>query len=918
MAGKGRSRNKITGGIFFSVVIQGRDITVQLPPQVTPALSGLPSRTPGFTGREADLAALVGSLNPASTETRAAQITAVAGMAGVGKTELALQAAHAAIEKGWFPGGVLFVDLFGYDAERKIDPATALDGMLRAAGIPGEHIPSELQDRSRLFKSVIAAYADHGREVLVIIDNSSSAAQTRPLLPGRGKAVVTSRYTLASLDARLLRLDVLNADASADLLTRQLHLASGATDCRTIDDPLSALSIGHLCGGLPLALRIVSAILAANPSRPLSALAADLKDTRSRLDELSYGDGDDELAVRAAFELSYECLNSEQKRVFRLLTVNPGPDVSTPAVAAITELGVRAVRQTLQELARAHLIDAGSVDGRWRMHDLIRIYADQLSQTAAEQDDRAQARTRLLLGYLATARAACRQLNPAVPGPADYGPPDSEEALAWLDSEYRNIAAAVQLAADSEDETDVKVARELPLVLSVFFKWRPYSTERIMLTEHALRAARRLGGDRNLEAQALGNLGAAWCEIGRFEEALTAHETAAQIFREIGDLNGLGIELLGLGETLSRTRKLENAIALFREARQIFIDTGNRLREGAALNALSLALTVAGRSDEAIACAQESRDICIEVGHKTGLGEALTNLGNAFVAGGRMNEAVAAFSEAAAVHRGHGYKYGLGEALNNLSLALSEIGHDEQAIAACRENRKLYIDLGDQHGEARVLILLGGCLCEAGQAEEAATAYEEARKICSDIGDQIGEGQALCGLGTALCSLGQLSQAATVLSHAAEIGRESGDREGEAITLANLAEVLANAGMPEQAAATLLHAAQIFHDTGNQHHEASVLTNLGPVLLQAKRYEDAATACREAASIFENINDRRGKASALHNLGTALMLLEQFQEAIGAFAQAATIYHQLGNEHLETLALVHLERARDAGRTTIG
>jgi tetratricopeptide (TPR) repeat protein len=836
-------------------------------------------------------------------------------MAGAGKTELALQAAHAAIEKGWFPGGVLFIDLFGYDAKRKVDPSAALDGMLRAAGIPGEHIPGELQDRSRLFSSVMTAYADSGREVLVIIDNGSSSAQARPLLPGRGKAVITSRYTLASLDAaRLLTLDVLDAEASADLLTRQLHVACGAADSRTIDDPLSALSIGRLCGGLPLALRIVSAILAANPSRLLSAFAADLKDTRSRLDELCYGDGDDQLAVRAAFELSYECLNPRLKQVFRLLTVNPGPDVSTPAVAVITALSERTVRKTLDELARAHLIDPGSIDGRWRMHDLIRIYADQLGQAAAEQDGRAQAFTRLLGGYLATASAACHQLNPAVPGPADYGPPDSEEALAWLDGEYRNMAAAVPLAADSDDEVNVKVARELPLVLSTFFTWRPYSTERIILTEHALRAARRLGGDRNLEAQALGNLATALREAGRTGEARAAHETAAQIFREIGDLNGLGIELLGLGNIQLEAGRPENAIALFREARQIFIDTGNRLREGGALNALAGALTAARRPDEAITSAQESRDICIEAGDKAGQGQALSNLGNAFVASGKMNEAVAAFSDAAAVHRGHGYQYGLSEALNNLALALQQSGHDEQAIMACRENRQLYINLEDQHGEARALILLGGCQHRAGLAEEAFAAYEEARQICCDIGDKTGEAQALCGLGTVLCDLGQLSQAARALSAAAEIDRESGNHQGEAVTLTNLAEVLAHARLPEQAAETLLHAAQIFHDIGNQHHKASTLTNLGPVLLQAGRHEEAASTCGEAAKIFEKIGDQQGRATALHNLGAAFMRLEQFQEATSAFAQAARIYHQLGNEPLETLALTHLERAQEAER----
>jgi hypothetical protein len=186
----GDIRNEIAGGFFVSMVIQGRDVTVQLPPEVKPALAGLRAGSSSFTGRKTDLRDVLDTLAPTSDGVpeqgiggRRVRVAAVAGMAGVGKTELAVQAAQAARRKGWFPGGALFVDLFGYDPARRLEPAQALDGLLRALGIPGEHIPVLEQDRARLYASVLAAYAEEGRPILVVIDNSSTTGQVRPLLP---------------------------------------------------------------------------------------------------------------------------------------------------------------------------------------------------------------------------------------------------------------------------------------------------------------------------------------------------------------------------------------------------------------------------------------------------------------------------------------------------------------------------------------------------------------------------------------------------------------------------------------------------------------------------------------------------------------------------------------------------------------
>jgi len=388
VARKSDIRNTISGGIFFSAVIQSRDITVQLPPEISPALSGLPSGTQAFTGRDTDLCVLLDILAPfaaggdgdfeAPGASPPSMVVAVGGLAGIGKTELAIQAARATLDRGWFPGGVLFVDLFGYDPVRSLDPGQALEGFLRALAIPDEHIPPQTQDRARLYASVLAAYAREGRRILVVIDNAATQEQAKPLLPAgpAGVTIVTSRDILGMLGAQLLDLDILPPENAVHMLDRALRVAR-PSDTRVTDYPGVAARIAQLCGGLPLALQIIAALLSENPHRPLAEMATDLDDERTRLDELSYAD----TAVRAAFELSYQRLDRDHARLFRLLTINPGPEISTQATAALADVDLRAARRGLEALARAHLIDRGSNYGRWRMHDLLRLYARQLSET---------------------------------------------------------------------------------------------------------------------------------------------------------------------------------------------------------------------------------------------------------------------------------------------------------------------------------------------------------------------------------------------------------------------------------------------------------------------------------------------------------------------------------------------------------
>lgn len=464
------SGNTISGGIFFSTVIQGRDITVVLPPQVTPAMVGLRAASAVFTGRSQDLDTLLQVLAPRHTQEGSVGqdiaagavagpvvVTAVGGMGGIGKTELAVQAAHAALDSGWFAGGVLFVDMFGYDPSRRLTAAQAAAGFVRALGIPGERIPADVQDLERLLRSVLDAYVAQGRPVLMVVDNVSDRTQAAPLLPTHPacRAIVTSRHTLGLLGARLIDLDVLDTGDAVDLLDRAIQVARPG-DRRIADHPGDAQQVAGACGGLPLALQIAAALLADNPGKPLAAMASDLNDHAARLAELTYS-GD---TLTAVFDLSYQQLPAGQARLFRLLSVNPGPDIATATAAALAGLPEAEARRGLEALARAHLVESGSTYGRWRMHDLIRLHSAHHGDTQASTDQRPQAFAPLLEHYLATTRAANAHLDPHVDAPARLGFPTREQALGWLDAEYPNLTAATYAAA--VDPGSLAAARDLP------------------------------------------------------------------------------------------------------------------------------------------------------------------------------------------------------------------------------------------------------------------------------------------------------------------------------------------------------------------------------------------------------------------------------------------------------------------------
>ncbi|WP_119726836.1 AfsR/SARP family transcriptional regulator [Thermomonospora amylolytica] len=546
-----------------------------------------------------------------------AAIVAIDGIGGVGKSALAIHSAHQVAAR--FPDGQLYVDLRGSTAGlAPLGAAEVLGRFLTALGVDARGIPGDVDDAAAMFRSLVA-----DRRVLVVLDNAANADQVRPLLPaGPGCAVlITSREILTTLEgAAHVHLDVLFHDQAIALLEKLVGPERVAAERETAD------AIVQRCGGLPLALRIVGARLAARPGWPLSTIRDKLADAQTRLDELRVGD----VTVRASFETSYEglChggqdLDRDAARAFRLFGVVPGPDVSLPVATAL--LGVPAARaeNALERLVDAHLLHSPS-PLRYKMHDLLRLFAREAAECDEREDEREAALERLVRCYLATAQRAVSALGLARHLPErPVGDPsarpvrlaDRTEATAWLETERENLLATVKQAA-TRSEHLARLAVWLTQPLQWFLYPRADVQELRHLNELAIRTARDLG-DREGEAWGLNNMASVHWLCREYAEMRECLESAIAIWRAIGDRKGEQASLCNLADALAELELFEEAMAVQESQLAAARELGDRLAELAGLGNLGRICRGLGRSDEALANFQESIRCAREIGDQT-------------------------------------------------------------------------------------------------------------------------------------------------------------------------------------------------------------------------------------------------------------------------------------------------------------
>jgi DNA-binding SARP family transcriptional activator len=660
--------------------------------------SMLPAAVAGFAGRSAELAAL------SATPGRGGQpvlITAIGGTAGVGKTALAVHWARQ--HTAWFPDGQLYANLRGFGPADPLPPAEALRAFLDALHVPATQIPASLDGRRALYRAQLA-----GKKILILLDNARDPAQVRPLLPASPTAtiVITSRNELASLivadGAHPITLDVLTTTEAHQMLTHRLG------PHRVTAEPAAASDLIALCARLPLALAITTARAAAHPTLPLAALAAELRDATTRLDALATTKdttrtpGDEATDARAVLSWSYQQLAPATARMFRLLALHPGPDITAPAAASLTATDPPQATRLLRELTRGCLLTEHT-PGRYTLHDLLRTYATEQTHTTDTHQTRHQATNRILDHYLHTAHTAALVMQPhrglpaldAVrPGVTPEHLTNHQEALAWFEAEHRVLLSAVSLAAGTG--LDVH-AWQLPWAMTSFLDWRGHWHEWAAIERTALAAAIRLG-DKTAETMARRGTAAVCARLGDHDQARVHLAECLGVYRQLGDRAGEARVHQDLSGEAEQQGRYADALGHAERALTLFQATADRAGEANALNSIGWCHAQLGNPRQARPFCQQALSLYRELGNRYCEAHIWDSLGYAEHQLGRLADAVDCYQHALSLFREVGDRFGEAEILAHLGDTRQAAGDQPEAQDAWRQALAILDDL--QHPDA--------------------------------------------------------------------------------------------------------------------------------------------------------------------------------------------------------------------------
>ncbi|MEV5903084.1 BTAD domain-containing putative transcriptional regulator [Streptomyces sp. NPDC052127] len=654
-------------------------------PSALPPPAQLPHGIEVFTGRDVELDEAFALSGADGSGPGTVVISAIGGMAGVGKTTLAVHWAHRVADR--FPDGQLYVNLRGFDPSGAVlDPGEAVRGFLGALGVPPERVPHGVDAQAALYRSMLA-----GRRVLVVLDNARDTEQVRPLLPGSPGCltIVTSRDELAGLvaahGARSLVLRPFDAVQARAFLGRRLGAKRVAAEPRAADE------ISELCAGLPLALACVAARAAGHPHFPLAAVAAELREAHGSLDAFVRSDAS--VDVGTVFSWSSRAVSAAAARLFRLLALHPGPDLSLPAAAALAGLPVRRARPLLAELTGLHLVTEHG-PGRYAFHDLLRAHAGELVHERHTGADRAAALNRLYHHYLHTVHAADRLLapnaDPLPPPPAPEGVDpeplaDDDRALAWLTAEHAVLLAVVETAAASGQPVQERLACQLAWSLEPFFDRRGHWHDGLAVQRTALDAARRLA-DPALEARGLRGLARVEGRLGLHSRSVPRLERALELFTELGDDTGRAHTHRSLGWECDQRGDLPGALRHNRFALGLFRTLGDRAAQASVLNSVGW--------------------------YHAQLGEYRRALTHCF-------EALTMLQEL-------GDRYGQAATWDSIAYAHHHLGRHPHALLGYRNALALLRDQGVPYVEADILVRVGDTHLATGDHDGARTAWQQA------------------------------------------------------------------------------------------------------------------------------------------------------------------------------------------------
>jgi tetratricopeptide (TPR) repeat protein len=643
----------------------------------------------GFAGRAGPLKVLGQLADEAATDPGMVVISAVGGMAGVGKTTLAVHWAHQQAAK--FPDGQLYADLRGFDPSGvPVSPTVVIRGFLDALGVPASRIPANPEAQAGLYRTLLA-----GRRTLIVLDNARDAAQVRPLLPGSGSCmvVVTSRSPLtplaAAYGARLIRLEVLTDGEAAELMAARLGAARVAGEQEVADELVA------LCGRLPLALAITAARAAARPELPLAIFAAELRDARHRLDALDAGD--QASSLRAVFTSSCRELSGEAADLFRLLSIHPGPDISLPAAASLAGRPVGQTGDAMRELAALHLVTEHR-RGRYVLHDLVRAYAAERARETIPASQRQAAMHRTLDHYLHTSRDADAKLNPldhplALSPPQDGTAPESfathPQAMDWLDAEHQVLLAVTALAASSGFNAH---AWQLP---ATFVRY---------LDQH--------GHWRD------------WADVQR---------TALAAAKRLGDKEGQACVLRAAGGLSLRLSSCKQANDHFQQALDLYRGLDDQVGQARAHGDLAMTFAIQDRYREALAHSERALDLARSSGHPHVHATMLNKVGWHSAHLGDYHRAQACCRQALGLLRDLGDRYSEASVWDSLGYIHQRMRHHSRSIGCYIRAAGLFRQVGSRFDLADTLNSLGDTYHAAGEAAAARDAWQQALAILDDL-----------------------------------------------------------------------------------------------------------------------------------------------------------------------------------------
>ncbi|GAB3458047.1 AfsR/SARP family transcriptional regulator [Actinophytocola sediminis] len=760
----------------------------------------LPYDVPDFTGRLAEIRRLLVSGPDAGT----VAIRTIEGMAGVGKTALAVHAAHALADR--FPDGQLFIDLHGFTPDRApTSPERALETLLRAIGVPGSRIPSSVDEQVGLWRTELA-----GRRMVLVLDNAADSKQVSPLIPGSPGVLllVTSRRRLTSLDGAVpLELAGL---AEADAIALVTAIVGAA---RADAEPGAVAELVELCGRLPLAIRIAAARMQRRPQWTIQSLVDRMVFEKRRLVSLPAGVDKE---VMTAFTLSYQALPAEQRRLFRLLGLHPGTDIDVHAAAALADLDADVAEAALEQLTDEYLLNQVGRE-RYTFHDLLRAHANRCAEAEESPAARHEALTRLFDHYRYAAAQAIdlidpheRNRRPRLDRPDSYQSPFRQDAAAaaeWLEQQTSNL-----LTVGAHDGWPTHTGH-LSSILWRYLEQQARHQEAQALHQHAVTVA-HAGADQLAEAAARRNLGRSQWYVGNLNDAARDFEQALALLAEHEYRLGMVITLNDLGTTLYQLGRHEEADAHCQRALAISEEEHDDVGRMQVLMTISLGYALRGDNKASGHYLRQALAIAQEVGNRNIEGRAHLNMGDLYAESGEPE--------------------------------LAE-HHLERALS-------LYREVGNREGEAAALTNLGGVLTRLGRHAEATEHLERALDFFRRNGDRRWASATLREIGLLHANTGRHDQAARFFDEALRLARQIGNLALESIILNCLGDNATERGVPREAGAHHQQALLTARRSGQPLEEANAHRGLGRAHHALGEPAEASRHCRRALDLYTELD----------------------------------------------------------------